>query len=117
MLFYSKFVLAFFLILAGILHFVKPYFFMKIMPEYIPFHLKMVYISGLVEILCGILLLFPETQKLGAYLCILLFIAVFPANIEMARKFYLAHHKYFWLTVIRLPLQIVLIWWAYQFRK
>jgi len=117
MLFYSKFVLAFFLILAGILHFVKPYFFMKIMPEYIPFHLKMVYISGLVEILCGILLLFPETQKFGAYLCILLFIAVFPANIEMARKFYLAHNKYFWLTVVRLPLQIVLIWCAYQFRK
>ncbi|MFY1048136.1 DoxX family protein [Chryseobacterium sp. GP-SGM7] len=115
-MFYSKFVLAFFLIVAGIFHFVKPEFFMKIMPDYIPLHLQMVYISGVVEILCGILL-FPETQKLGAYLCIALFIAVFPANIEMAKKFYLMHHKYFWLTVVRLPLQIVLIWWAYQFRN
>lgn len=117
MLFYSKFILAFFLILAGVFHFVKPHFFMKIMPDYIPMHLQMVYISGAVEILCGILLLFPETQKWGAYLSIALFIAVFPANIEMAKKFYEIHHKYFWLTVLRLPLQIVLIWWAYQFRK
>lgn len=77
----------------------------------------MVYISGLIEIVCGVLLIFPQTQKLGAYLSILLFIAVFPANVEMAKNFYQTHHKYFWLTVLRLPLQIVLIWWAYQFTK
>lgn len=116
-MFYSKFLLSFFLILAGIIHFVKPQIFMKIMPDYIPMHLQMVYISGAVEILCGILLLFPESQKLGVYLCIALFIAVFPANIEMAKKFYQIHHKYFWLTLLRLPLQIVLIWWVYQFRR
>ncbi|CAD7805904.1 hypothetical protein CHRY9390_01435 [Chryseobacterium aquaeductus] len=116
-MFYSKFILAFLLITAGVFHFVKPHFFMKIMPDYVPLHLQMVYISGVVEILCGILLLFPETQKIGAYLSIALFIAVFPANIEMARKFYEINHQYFWLTVLRLPLQFVLIWWAYQFRK
>lgn len=114
---YSKFILSFLLIAAGILHFVKPHIFIKIMPSYIPFHLQMVYISGAAEILCGLLLIFPQTQKIGAYLSIFLFIAVFPANIEMARKFYEIHHKYFWLTVARLPLHVVLIWWAYQFRK
>ena len=116
-MFVSKFLLAFLLILAGVLHFVRPHIFTKIMPDYIPMHLQMVYISGAVEILCGFLLLFPETQNLGVYLCISLFLAVFPANIEMAKKFYQIHHKYFWLTVLRLPLQIVLIWWVYQFRK
>lgn len=114
---YSKFVLSSLLILAGILHFLKPQIFIKIIPSYIPSHLNMVYISGLIEIVCGVLLIFPQTQKLGAYLSILLFIAVFPANVEMAKNFYQTHHKYFWLTVLRLPLQIVLIWWAYQFRK
>lgn len=114
---YSKFILSFLLISAGILHFVKPNIFIKIMPSYIPFHLQMVYISGIAEILCAALLIFSGTQNIGAYLCILLFIAVFPANIEMARKFYEVHHKYFWLTVARLPLQVGLIWWAYQFRK
>lgn len=114
---YSKFALVFLLIFAGTIHFLKPYFFVKIMPSYIPFHLKLVYISGVVEILCGLLLLYPPTQSFGAYLSILLFIAVFPANIEMAKDFYLMHHKYFWLTILRLPLQFLLIWWAYQFTK
>lgn len=114
---YSKYILSFLLISAGVLHFVKPDIFIKIMPSYVPFHLQMVYISGMAEMLCGSLLIFPQTRKLGAYLSIFLFIAVFPANIEMARKFYETHHKYFWLTVARLPLQAVLIWWAYQFRK
>lgn len=117
MMVYSKFILAFILILAGIMHFVKPYFFLKIMPGYIPFPVKMVYLSGIVEIICGVLLIFPQTQTYGAWLSIALLIAVFPANIEMAKNFYLIHHKYFWLTVLRLPLQFVLIWWAYQFIK
>ncbi|MGS0747965.1 YraN family protein [Halpernia sp. GG3] len=56
------------------------------MPSYIPFHLKLVYLSGLVEIICGLLLLFPQTQTFGAYLAILLFVAVFPANIEIGER-------------------------------
>ena len=87
------------------------------MPNYLPFHLQLVYASGIVEILCGLLLLFPQTQTFGAYLSIILFIAVFPANIEMAKDFYLTHNKYLCLAILRLPLQLVLIWWAYQFRK
>lgn len=87
------------------------------MPDYIPFHLKLVFISGFIEILCGILLFFPQTQTFAAWLSILLFVAVFPANIEMAREFYVTHHKYLWLAILRLPLQLVLIWWAYLFTK
>ena len=117
MLYYSKYILSGFLIFAGIMHFIKPYFFMKIMPGYIPFPLKMVYLSGIAEIICGVLLLIPQTQTFGAWLSIALFIAVFPANIEMAKIFYQTNHKYFWLTFLRLPLQFLLIWWVYQFRK
>ncbi|KQR95244.1 hypothetical protein ASG01_05185 [Chryseobacterium sp. Leaf180] len=113
----SKYILSAALIFAGIMHFVKPQFFVKIVPDYIPSHLKVVYLSGIAEIICGLLLLFPETQKLAGYLCIALFIAVFPANIEMAKKFYETGNPYFWLTALRLPLQFVLIWWAYQFTK
>ena len=114
---YSKYVLIFLLILAGSMHFLKPYFFIRIMPSYVPFHLQMVFISGAVEILCGLLLFFPQTQTLGVYLSILLFIAVFPANIEMAKDYYITHNKYLWLAILRLPLQFGLIWWVYQFRK
>ena len=114
---YSKYILVAALFLAGVMHFVKPYFFMKIMPSYLPFHLELVYISGLVEILCAILLFFPQTQTFGAWLAIALFIAVFPANIQMAKDFYTMHHPYLWLAILRLPLQFVLIWWAFKFIK
>lgn len=113
----SKYILVALLLFAGIMHFVKPIFFVKIMPDYIPFHLQLVYLSGLAEILCALLLLFPLTQIYGAWLCIALFIAVFPANVQMAKVFYLTHHPYLWLAILRLPLQVVLIWWAYQFTK
>jgi putative endonuclease len=53
----------------------------------------MVYLSGIVEILSGLLL--PQTQTFRAYLSILLFIAVFPANIDMAKDFYLMHPPIF----------------------
>lgn len=111
----SKYVLAGMLIIAGILHFLKPKFYLKIMPDYLPASLLLVILSGIAEIICGLLLVFPNTQTIGAYLTIALFVAVFPANIEMSRKYYLRRKKGFWLTILRLPLQIVLIWWAYQF--
>ncbi len=110
----SKYILAALLITAGILHFLRPKFFMKIMPDYVPAHHALVLASGVAEIICGVLLLFPSTQTVGAYLTIALLIAVFPANVEMSRKYYAKKKKGFWLTILRLPLQILLIWWAYQ---
>ena len=113
----SKYSLAGMLILAGILHFIIPKFYLKIMPPYLPATKILVLLSGIAEIICGLLLIFPSTQMLGSYLTIALLIAVFPANIEMTRKYYLRKKKGFWLTLLRLPLQILLIWWAYQFIK
>lgn len=113
----SKYVLAIILIIAGILHFVKPKFYLKIMPSYLPRPAELVFISGVVEIICGILLLVPSTQNFGAYATIALLIAVFPANIEMARIYYAKKRKGFWLTILRLPLQILLLWWAFQLIK
>lgn len=113
----SKFILILILLVAGIMHFIKPQPFLKIMPDYVPYHKLMVFASGIVEILGAFLLLFKQTQIFGAYLCIALFFAVFPANIEMAKDFYQSQNKYLWLAILRLPLQIILIWWAYQFTK
>ena len=63
-------------IIAGVLHFLKPDFYLRIMPRYLPYHLELVYLSGFVEILCGLLLFFKHTQSLGAWLTIALLIAV-----------------------------------------
>ena len=72
----SKYIFAFLLILAGILHFIKPKLYLKIMPTYLPAPFILVILSGIAEIICGILLLFSGTTNLGAYLTIALLLSL-----------------------------------------
>lgn len=102
---------------AGIMHFIRPKVYMAIIPDFLPYPLQLVYASGIVEILCSLLLLFPNTRSAGAWLTILLLIAVLPANIQMAVNFYKQANPDFWLTILRIPLQFVLIWWAWLYTK
>ncbi len=108
----SKFLLAIFMIGAGTMHFVNPDFYVKIMPQYLPLHRELVYLSGLCEIALGLLLFVPRFSRLAAWGIIALLIAVFPANIYVYQNqavlpalslFHLLH----------LPLQGVFILWAY----
>lgn len=86
------------------------------MPDYIPWHRAMVYLSGGAELLGGLGLLIEETQVPAGWGLILLLLAVFPANIDMAVKA-VKHSGYTnWYslaTLLRLPLQFVLIYWVY----
>lgn len=108
----SKYVLAVFMICAGMMHFVSPEFYMKIMPPYLPLHRELVYLSGICEIVSGILLLIPRYARLAAWGIIALLIAVFPANIYLYQnQEVLSAPPLFHL--LRLPIQAVLITWAY----
>jgi uncharacterized membrane protein len=69
-----------FFVAAGTWHFIKPGFYLKIMPPYIPWHLQMVLISGFFEILGGLGLLIPQTRRLAAWGLVALLIAVFPGQ-------------------------------------
>ncbi len=76
----------------------------------------MVYASGVIEIALGIMILFPETRVLAAWLLIGLFIAVYPANIYAVEKFKPKKNRtMYWLSIIRLPFQFLFIWWAWQY--
>lgn len=103
--------------LAGINHFWHPDMYAAIMPPWLPAHYPLVYISGVVEILLGALLLPLATRRLAAWGLILLLIAIFPANIQMAINYTKEHHPYTWVAYARLPLQIVLIWWAWLYAR
>ena len=108
----SKYVLAIFMIAAGIMHFVNPAFFLKIMPPYLPLHKELVLVSGVCEVLLGVLLLLPKCSHLAAWGIIALLIAVFPANL------YVFQHQDILpapplIHRLRLPLQGVFILWAY----
>ena len=108
----TRLLLAAFMIGVGAQHFVDPVFFVKIVPDYLPWHLGLVYVSGFLEIAGGAGLLVPRLVRPAAWGCIALYIAVFPANINMA-----VHHDQFdaplWALLVRLPMQGVLIAWAY----
>ncbi|MCX6118951.1 MAG: DoxX family protein [Proteobacteria bacterium] len=113
----GKLLFALLFILGGVNHFIDPNFYLKMMPEYIPMHLEMIYISGVFEILLGLGLLIPKYSRLAAFGLILLLIAVFPANLNMAlnaSQFSEIPEIGLW---VRLPVQFLLIWWAWTYTK
>ena len=62
-------------ITVGLNHFIKPNFFLEIVPPIIPFKLEVVFISGFFEIILGILILFKKTRKLASLLIIVLLVS------------------------------------------
>ena len=110
-----RYLLGAFFVLAGVNHFIKPNFYLKIMPPYLPWHLPLVYLSGLFEVVLGVLLLIPRFTRIAAWGLIALLIAVFPANIHMATN-HLLFPEYSPLALwLRLPLQFVLIGLSYWY--
>lgn len=87
------------------------------MPNYLGFHLELVYISGVIEIILGALLLVPKTQRFSAIGLVLLLIAVFPANIYMYQNAGNYPDMSKLALLIRLPIQILLILWAGYYVK
>lgn len=104
-------------VLAGVNHFVNPIFYKKIMPPGLPWHYPLIYISGVVEIILGLLLMPQQTRKWAAGGVILLLVAVFPANVQMMLNYRDQQNPSLWLAILRLPLQLFLIGWAYRFTK
>ena len=102
---------------AGINHFIRPAFYLQLMPPWLPMHKELVFTSGVSEILCALLLLFPATRRAGAWAVIALLVAVFPANIQMLIDYMGAGNPNTWIAIVRLPIQLLLIWWGYTFTK
>jgi uncharacterized membrane protein len=110
--------LAAFMIFAGTMHFLRPGSFVAIVPGYLPYPLALVYISGFFEILFGAGLLIPKTRHYAAWGLILLYIAVFPANVNMAiHQIPIRGEVYPIGNWVRLPLQLVFILWAYWYTR
>ena len=109
--------MALFYVAAGINHFVYPLMYLKIMPPWLPAHQLLVLLSGIFEIVFAVLLFLKVTRKIGAWGIILLLIAVFPANVQMMLNYWKQDNPLLWLAILRLPIQALLIWWAYQYTK
>lgn len=118
-LFYALLVLyAGFYIYAGYSHYKKAWFFYKITPPLLqPFKKTINVIVGVAEVLGGIGLLIPQTRTYAAWGIIALLIAVFPANIYMLTSKGAGMKIKTWFLWLRLPLQFVLIAWAYYYTQ
>tara|TARA_B110000196_G_C20863283_1_gene528403 strand:+ start:306 stop:716 length:411 start_codon:yes stop_codon:yes gene_type:complete len=106
-------------ITVGVKHFINPDFFVTIVPPIINWKEEAVLVSGFIEVLLGVLLLFNQTRKLAAWGIILLLIAVLPANIYL----YLSEIPRETLSIsksqalFRIPFQIPLIIISYWHSK
>lgn len=103
--------------LAGVNHFVSTQFYVGIMPPYLPWHVELVYISGVCEIVLGLALLVRRYERLAAWGMIALIIAVTPANLHMALHPELFPQFSVTGLWVRMALQLVLIAWAYWYTR
>tara|TARA_B100000700_G_scaffold175233_1_gene193507 strand:- start:484 stop:888 length:405 start_codon:yes stop_codon:yes gene_type:complete len=113
----SIIVMTVFYVRIGIDHFASPEWYIRIMPPYIPYHLELVYISGVFEVLFGVMLLVRKLRKYAGFGLILLLLAVFPANIYLASTNGEALGITAFIAWLRLPFQALLIAIAYMHSK
>ena len=104
-----------FLGFAGITHFANPSFFNDIVPPWLPPSPEFwTYISGIAEIIAAILLLRPATRRAGGIAALLLFIAVYPANLYMTWDWRNEAASQQFISWARLPFQFLFIWAAWS---
>jgi uncharacterized membrane protein len=104
---------------SGIYHFANAPAYVAMMPDFLPAHLELVYISGIAEAAGGLGLILPQTRRLAAWGLVALLVAVFPANINMAINDIPLDGNQLpsWALWARLPFQLVFIAWAYWFTR
>ncbi|MBT8305741.1 MAG: hypothetical protein KJN85_02270 [Maribacter sp.] len=102
-------------IIAGIMHFIKPKAYLRIMPRYLPEHKLLVGLSGLAEIILGIGLCFSLTKNSAVYAIILMLIFFLPVHFYMLSGEKAAAGIPKWILLLRIPLQFGLMYWAYTY--
>ena len=103
-----------FFVFAGVMHFVIPRTYEAIVPDWLPARRALVQASGVAEIAGGAGVLHPTTRRAAGWWLIATLVAIFPANVEMAvhaERFTQFRPAVLWA---RLPLQAVLIAWAWR---
>jgi uncharacterized membrane protein len=103
-------------IVTGVLHFVIPETYMKIMPSYLPAHRELVYASGVAEAAGGAALMHPRTRRWAGRWLVATLAAVFPANLNMARhpeRYGASTPARRRVLIARLPLQLALMAWVW----
>ncbi|MEC7854442.1 MAG: DoxX family membrane protein [Candidatus Neomarinimicrobiota bacterium] len=114
----SRYIMSLFYVSVGINHFLNPDWFVKIVPPILlEFNYQLVYLSGVCEVMFGLLILIPKARYYAAWGLILTLAAVFPANIYLAQTNGVAMDTTAAVAWYRLPFQTVFILLAYWHRN
>ena len=98
---------------SGAVHFIRPQVFTGVVPHALPWHVGLVYASGVAELICAYGLW--RRQRWAGIASALLLLAIWPANLQDAIT--TQHRRDMTATVftwVRFPLQLPLIWFALQ---
>lgn len=110
--------MAFILLVAGILHLLRPDLFLKAMPPYIPWHLEIVLFTGVLEILFAFGIVIKVTRFYTSLFLVFYFFVITLSHVHVAVNeipmFGVRSPLFLWL---RLGFQGVFIWWAYSINK
>lgn len=111
----DQYILGIVMIVAGITHFKKTGIYLKVMPNYLPAHQSLVLLSGIIEMILGLMLLNPETQSAASWGIILILILFLSIHIHMIKHKEASLNLPQWFLWLRLLLQFGLIYWAFQY--
>ncbi len=101
--------------IAGIMHFIKPKAYLRIMPRYLPNHKLLVNLSGIAEIILGIGLCIPSFKNLSIYAIVLMLAIFLLVHFYMLSSEKASARIPKWILLLRLPMQFGLMYWAYWY--
>ncbi|WP_299130500.1 hypothetical protein [uncultured Winogradskyella sp.] len=112
----SLYIMAAMYILAGLMHFIIPKVYLRVMPSYLPNPKFLNYSSGIAEILLGIGLCIPILKAISIYFIIaMLVIFLITIHLYMLSSKKASGGIPKWILILRIPLQFGLMYWAWYY--
>lgn len=112
---WHQYLFAVLLIAAGFNHFRVPKFYEQIIPKYFPVPSSLVLLSGIVEMSLGLLLLNQNSQTIAAWGIIAMLLLFLTVHLDMVLQEKKVFNLPNWVLWTRIPLQFMLIYWAFQY--
>ena len=96
------------MVYAGVQHFLKPDFYLPFVPSFLPYTNVIIYVSGIIEIVLGLMLIMPKYSKIGAMGIMLLMLVFLPIHIwdVFSDTPAIGSHQ---AALVRLPVQLMFI--------
>lgn len=102
-------------ILAGLMHFIRPKMYLRIMPRYLPQPKLLVALSGIAEIMLGLGLCFPFTKNIAISGIIAMLVVFLVVHYYMLSNKKAGAGIPLWILFLRIPLQFGLMYWAFWY--